>query len=378
MKISKRVSLGTLLLALACATALRPPSRLPRARRPPSLPRKARLRPRSRSGSDRPGRRAGDPARCRGDGSGRSRGGSHRSGRRRRRVRSEPGRLAEDTAAPAPEAAAAAAPAPALGAVGYDSQGRQGRDPLVVRGDTLWDISRRLPRHALGVAVDLEGQRRHRESAPHLSRRPHLDHAQRDAPRVARGGRGAARRPAGGGARARGGASSRAAPAGSDRRARARGAQRAPRQLAGDRRPDHAGAARGRRQHRRARVPDRVCCSARTTTSTSGSARARSRRATSSRSSAPASRSSIPTRAACSATTSTSSAGSRSSETHPETSLAAIRDVRRRDRRRRPRDAARAAAGGDRDAGEPRRRRGQDQLLPEQAHRDGHRRTSST
>ena len=39
-------------------------------------------------------------------------------------------------------AAEAAEPAkPVLGAVGYDSQGRQGRIHVVVRGDTLWDIS---------------------------------------------------------------------------------------------------------------------------------------------------------------------------------------------------------------------------------------------
>jgi hypothetical protein len=46
-----------------------------------------------------------------------------------------------DTDSSAPQAADAEAPAPALGAVGYDSEGRQGRIHLVVRGDTLWDIS---------------------------------------------------------------------------------------------------------------------------------------------------------------------------------------------------------------------------------------------
>jgi len=50
---------------------------------------------------------------------------------------------AEDAAFPAPQAAGAEAthPAPALGAVGYDAEGRQGRIHLVVLGDTLWDIS---------------------------------------------------------------------------------------------------------------------------------------------------------------------------------------------------------------------------------------------
>jgi hypothetical protein len=37
--------------------------------------------------------------------------------------------------------AAPAEPEPALGPVGYDAQGRQGRIHVVVRGDTLWDIS---------------------------------------------------------------------------------------------------------------------------------------------------------------------------------------------------------------------------------------------
>ena len=40
----------------------------------------------------------------------------------------------------APAATATGAP-PALGAVGWDSEGRQGRIHFVVRGDTLWDIS---------------------------------------------------------------------------------------------------------------------------------------------------------------------------------------------------------------------------------------------
>ena len=48
--------------------------------------------------------------------------------------------------APAPAAAEAAAVStpgetPALGALGYDAQGRPGRVHLVVRGDTLWDVS---------------------------------------------------------------------------------------------------------------------------------------------------------------------------------------------------------------------------------------------
>lgn len=47
---------------------------------------------------------------------------------------------AAETAATA-ETPAAPAPAPALGPVGYDSQGHQGRIHTVVRGDTLWAIS---------------------------------------------------------------------------------------------------------------------------------------------------------------------------------------------------------------------------------------------
>jgi LysM domain len=48
---------------------------------------------------------------------------------------------AEAASAAAPEPAAQPAPAPELGAIGYDSQGRQGRIHVVKRGDTLWDIS---------------------------------------------------------------------------------------------------------------------------------------------------------------------------------------------------------------------------------------------
>lgn len=51
---------------------------------------------------------------------------------------------AEGEPAPASEAAAAPAPvveAPALGALGYDAQGRPGRVHVVVKGDTLWDVS---------------------------------------------------------------------------------------------------------------------------------------------------------------------------------------------------------------------------------------------
>jgi hypothetical protein len=59
---------------------------------------------------------------------------------------SEAEAVADSPAALAPdEADAAAAEAestePALGAIGYDSQGRQGRIHIVSRGDTLWDIS---------------------------------------------------------------------------------------------------------------------------------------------------------------------------------------------------------------------------------------------
>ncbi len=53
---------------------------------------------------------------------------------------SEPALAAELPEAPAEAAPPEAAP-PALGAVAWDSQGRQGRIHVVVRGDTLWDIS---------------------------------------------------------------------------------------------------------------------------------------------------------------------------------------------------------------------------------------------
>lgn len=48
--------------------------------------------------------------------------------------------IPEIDAVPVEEPVAAIEPAP-LGAVGYDSQGREGRIHVVVRGDTLWDIS---------------------------------------------------------------------------------------------------------------------------------------------------------------------------------------------------------------------------------------------
>ena len=48
--------------------------------------------------------------------------------------------LAQAAAAPAPSAAEVPAE-PALGAQGYDAKGRPGRIHVVVRGDTLWDVS---------------------------------------------------------------------------------------------------------------------------------------------------------------------------------------------------------------------------------------------
>ena len=64
-------------------------------------------------------------------------------------VESAPAPEAAAEAAPAPEAAAEAAPAPgapargpvALGPVGHDEEGRQGRIHTVATGDTLWDVS---------------------------------------------------------------------------------------------------------------------------------------------------------------------------------------------------------------------------------------------
>jgi len=52
-----------------------------------------------------------------------------------------PASAATDEPSPAGLPEAAATQAPTLGEVGYDEQGRQGRIHVVVRGDTLWDIS---------------------------------------------------------------------------------------------------------------------------------------------------------------------------------------------------------------------------------------------
>ena len=58
----------------------------------------------------------------------------------------DPAESAPSESAPAPAATEAAAAStagetPALGAQGYDAQGRPGRVHIVVRGDTLWDVS---------------------------------------------------------------------------------------------------------------------------------------------------------------------------------------------------------------------------------------------
>jgi LysM domain len=52
-----------------------------------------------------------------------------------------PSDLASDAAAPAAEGTAPEGSGPVLGAIGYDSQGHQGRIHIVRSGDTLWDIS---------------------------------------------------------------------------------------------------------------------------------------------------------------------------------------------------------------------------------------------
>ena len=187
------------------------------------------------------------------------------------------------------------------------------------RRHALGDLQR-LSRHALGVALDLERQRRHRESAPDLSGRPDLDHAVRDAaPQRGRGRPDALQRA--GGARAdRRDRGRRARHGDAAAGARAHGA----RELARDGGPDLARGVRGLRERGEPRSRA-AAADPGGPASTSGSARTRSRSATSSRCSAPTRRCSTPTPARCSATTSTSSAGRRSSETSPETSLAKIR-----------------------------------------------------
>ncbi len=142
MKISKRVSLGTLLLALACATSAPAAEPAPEGATPAAEPAVEAAAPAAEPAPEAtapaaepatppaaetaapvdPAAEAIAPA-----------GAAAES--------EESQSAAADTASPAPEAADAAAPAPALGAVGYDSEGRQGRIHLVVRGDTLWDIS---------------------------------------------------------------------------------------------------------------------------------------------------------------------------------------------------------------------------------------------
>ena len=140
--------------------------------------------------------------------------------------------------------ARAPAPAPQLGPVGYDSQGHQGPHPHGgARRHALGDLQR-LSRHALGVALDLERQRRHRESAPDLSGRSDLDHAVRDAaPQPGRGRPDALQRA--GGARAdRRDRGRRARHGDAAAGARAHGA----RELARDRGPDLARGVRGLRE----------------------------------------------------------------------------------------------------------------------------------
>ena len=245
---------------------------------------------RARDARGRPGRR-GDRVRARGD------------ARDRRSRRARAGR-----------AGAAARPGRVrlAGAPGAHPHGGARRHAL---GDL-----QRLSRHALGVALDLERQRRHRESAPDLSGRSDLDHAVRDAaPQRGRGRPDALQRA--GGARAdRCDRGRRARHGDAAAGARAHGA----RELARDRGPDLARGVRGLRE--RGEPRSRAApADARRTRSTSGSARTRSRSGTSSRCSAPTRRCSTPIPARCSATTSTSSAGRRSRETSPETSLAKIR-----------------------------------------------------
>ena len=79
-----------------------------------------------------------------------------------------------------------------LGPVGHDAQGRPGRIHVVQQGRHALGHLRRLPGHALGVAVGLEGQRRGQESPSDLPGRPDLDQPVRDAEGQRGRGRGAA------------------------------------------------------------------------------------------------------------------------------------------------------------------------------------------
>ena len=155
---------------------------------------------------------------------------------------SEPSAADEIAPAPAP------APAPVLGA-----------DRVRLRGSSRANSRRgarrhavghlgRLPRHALGVAVHLDRQPRHREPAPHPSRRSHLDHRIGDARgEPLRSGVDARRPPGGPGRVPRGRAVARRPARGC--RGGARGAADPPRQPA---RVGRAHLRRGARRRRRA------------------------------------------------------------------------------------------------------------------------------
>ncbi len=141
MKISKRVSLGTVLLALAYATGAPAAEPAVEGTTPASDPAvegaapAAEPAPEATTPAAEPAAQTTAPADPAAEAITPASAAAEPEG--------AGSAAAEDIASPAPQSADAAAPnpAPALGAVGYDAEGRQGRIHLVVRGDTLWDIS---------------------------------------------------------------------------------------------------------------------------------------------------------------------------------------------------------------------------------------------
>jgi hypothetical protein len=140
MKISKRVSLGALLLALAYAPgapAVEPAAEAAAPAAEPAIEGAAPAEPAPEATAPAVEPATPPAAQAPADPAAQAHAPAG--------VAAEPeagqSAAAEDTGSPAPQAEDASAPAPALGAIGYDSEGRQGRIHLVVRGDTLWDIS---------------------------------------------------------------------------------------------------------------------------------------------------------------------------------------------------------------------------------------------
>ena len=363
MKISKRVSLGAVLLALAYAAGV--PAAEPAAEdaapaaEPPS---KARPRPPSRPEASAPAAEPAAPA------------------DRRRRPPTAP--EASAAAEPSRPAGAAEAPtrplrrrrtpqptAPALGAVGYDSEGRQGRIHLVVRGDTLWDISDAyLGTPWVWPSIWKDNQTIHN---PHLIRPGDRiwitpSEMRRVSPEEAAAllaGQPAAPEPEAGARRAGCAADPDRRPEPEARNALHVSAQEG----VGLVTPDQLEAAGSIVSA----VPSRVMLSQGDGVFV-GMPRGRH----------PEGRPvhDLPGPRAGRRSRFGPPAGSprrhpRLARDRADASRVLARGdprVLRRDRDRRPSDAAHAGAGGDRHAGEPRRRRRQDQLLRQQAHRDGH------